>query len=171
MHLRHIAILIVLAVLWGGCLVIDVVIGSCPLGPREGALMDNSLLGKWEFLANDNSEKRYMLIYRFNDKELYLESVEGSDNTVSRGRVFITGIDNVRFMNYQAIDKYSVVDLYIYVKYEKANDNVLKIWSLNSKFFPNTKLDGKELVSFIRQNVNKSELYERPEVYIRVSEK
>ncbi len=166
MKFERAAILLLLAILLEGC----PVVGNCPLGPREDALMDNALLGKWDAMATEDTDKQVIAFYRFNDKEFYFESTAKTDDELLRGRVFITAIDNVNLINFQEIKHFTAVNGYAYLRYEIAGDNTLKIWLLNYRFLPNSTMDGAELVSFIRKNVKKDKLYEKAGDYRRIDE-
>jgi hypothetical protein len=161
------AIIFVLAIPLIGC----PVSGTSPLGNREDALMDDKLLGTWEAITIDKTEEGNILIFQFNDKELYLEGKGKSDNSVSRSRIFITVIDNVKFMNWQEIKNYNITKEYLYLKYNITDDNMLQLWYLNSNYIPKDKTDGPELVSFIKRNINMDKLYEKAGIFRRIKGK
>ncbi len=164
MRYRHLVILLLLVLPLGGC----PLTGNYPLGSRDNALIDNRIIGKWEAITTKESEKGNLRIYQFNEKEYYFEAFTESDNSISRGRVFITGIDNVKFMNYQEINNYKVMDGYVYIKYEIFKENLMRWWALDIRSLPTKNLEGAELISYIKHNLNRDKLYEKLGDYNRV---
>jgi hypothetical protein len=148
------ASLALLALLLCGC----PMTGKAPLGRVEDAFVDNALPGRWESMRDEGGKEYFLEIYRFNDREYYLEGGPSSDNGVERMRALVTAIGEARFLNLQDLKGYRPEDSWLYLHYAVGADNVLTLRVLEEGLFLRENKAGRPLADFIRDHLDNGAL-------------
>lgn len=140
---------------------------GCPLeskyslGDSHNAQIDPRLIGKWVDASPEKSDKGTLSIYRFNENEYYIETMDHDTRKIDRFRGYLTPIDNVPILNVQEItDKTSQME-FLYVKVTLSGDDILKLYIMEDSLLSGRSLTSRlDLLSYIRENINNSKLYD-----------
>lgn len=102
--------LVVVTVLLAGCY------SNLPLGEPQAGLFDKRLLGRWLLSAEDASEATVLVVARFDDKA-YVVSPENDFNDKDAMRVFVSEVNDDRFLNGQELNAELSERVFMFARY------------------------------------------------------
>jgi len=147
-------------------------------GPASKTGPDPAILGAWTSCNPENSlECTRLSVYRFNENEYYAETsgiqYEDNSNKVSirteRYRVFRTGIGASPLFNIQPLDiSTSVVSENYFARIESQGQDELTVAFVSDGFVKSEFKSSRELGDYLKDNIDKSGLFEPFAAFRRV---
>jgi hypothetical protein len=136
-----------------------------PLSDSCTSTIDPGLIGRWLSPSTGGNNDTLDFI-KFNDHEYYIESqskgISGIKKT-SRGRGFVTYVNNQKFINFCDLDD---PGKFVFFKYE-IRDKMMITWSPSDKFTTQPFSSSSELVDFFKKNMDKIGFFEPADTAFR----
>jgi len=147
-----------------------------PIAPVDKAIVDDRLVGAWWAADSAARESIELIIYKFSEKEYFLEMREEkqqsgqTERDTLHLRSYIVEVKNKRFINAQMIESLEPEDRrYFFFNYFLEQNSRLLVRPLED--VGNIRIDdfkdSKSLYNFIKQQVDNDSLYGDTSVFIR----
>ena len=133
-----------------------------PLSKCGEATIDKQLIGQWKLEAKEGEQAGVIMIHRFNDHEYLITAKGENESTAMLMRAFGTIIDGQTFLNVQEISKPGEKKrAWNFVNYSVSEDKLMYKVVEEDLFKKKSFTSPEALYTFIKENLNKKELYDQ----------
>jgi hypothetical protein len=149
--MRRIILPSLLALLLSGCFITEFT-----LGPREQAQVNPAYVGDWIVATDDPQEPSLIIIRSFNDREYYVEMLEGHNITRMAG--FIITVNGIDFAHLRGLTDDGSIDREHLIMRIAVDGNRLTLRNLDPDFFGGVDSD-EALRQRVEQNLDNPRMY------------